>query len=67
MYYLDLSKILYFFFCIVSKEYLVCFELIVFIVIDERVNKSVNFWEGFYEVWVFKKMLLVGEIDIIKF
>lgn len=67
MYYLDLSKNLFFFFYIVSKEYLVCFELIVFIVIDERVNKSVNFWEGFYEVWVFKKMLLVGEIDIIKF
>jgi len=50
-----------------SKEHLACPEPTVSIATDERVNKSVNFWEGLYEARALKKMLLAGETDTTKF
>lgn len=50
-----------------SKDHLACPEPTVSIATDERVNKSVNFWEGLYEARALKKMLLAGETDTTKF
>lgn len=50
-----------------SKEHLACPEPTVSIATDERVNKSVNFWEGLYEARALRKMLLAGETDTTKF
>ena len=50
-----------------NKEHLACPEPTVSIATDERVNKSVNFWEGLYEARALKKMLLAGETDTTRF
>lgn len=49
-----------------KKDHLECPEPVSF-GNDARVNKSVNYWEGFYEARALKQMLLAGESNSTKF
>lgn len=50
-----------------NKEHLECPEPTISIATTERVNKSVNFWEGLYEARALKQMVLAGETNSTKF
>lgn len=50
-----------------KRDHLECPEPTVSLATKERVNKSVNYWEGFYEARALKRMLLAGETNATKF
>ena len=50
-----------------KRDHLECPEPTISLATKERVNKSVNYWEGFYEARALKTMLLAGETNATKF
>ena len=50
-----------------KRDHLECPEPTISLATKERVNKSVNYWEGFYEACALKTMLLAGETNATKF
>ena len=50
-----------------NKMHLACPEPTVTMTTNRQTNKSVNFWEGFYEARALKEMILAGETNSTKF